>query len=338
MDLNTKLRVEYSKNSSGQIFNENRIPLLKESCYYVIPQSLDGDAPKEFIGAYFYSLSNTFYKKNKGSWHKFIAKTAEKWYPIESVTEYIINQLGEELGLVMNETELVRCNGQIRFLSKYFLGKDEILFHGAEICGDYLNDREFAEQIAVDKTTAREFFTFEFICDALDKIFKSHSFELKTEFVRMLVFDCLIGNNDRHFYNWGVIANTHRNVKMPIFAPLYDSARGLFWNLSDDNIRHFHSLLAQTNSRKIEKYSNLSEPRISIEGNKNANHFDLIEYIIGVDDRYKEIVVELSSEAKEGKILQRFRNDFCHFMIEERQELIEKLLKLRFKTTRELLS
>jgi hypothetical protein len=92
------------------------------------------------------------------------------------------------------------------------------------------------------------------------------------------------------------------------------------------------------NSRKIEKYSNLSEPRISIEGNKNANHFELIEYIVEVDDRYKEIVVELSSEANEEKILQRFRNDFCQFMIEERQELIEKLLKLRFKTTRELVS
>jgi hypothetical protein len=187
-------------------------------------------------------------------------------------------------------------------------------------------------------TTAREFFTFEFICEALDKIFKSHSFHIKTEFVRMLVFDCLIGNNDRHFYNWGVIANTHRNVKMPIFAPIYDSARGLFWNQSDENIKHIHSSLTQVNSRKIEKYSNLSEPRISIEGNKNANHFELIEYIVEVDDRYKEIVVELSSEANEEKILQRFRNDFCQFMIEERQELIEKLLKLRFKTTRELVS
>jgi hypothetical protein len=157
MDLSTKLRVENSKNCSGLMFNEKRIPLLKDSCYYVIPQTLDGDAPKEFIGAYFYSTASNFYKKNKGSWHKYIAKTAEKWYPIESVTEYIINQLGEELGLGMNTTKLVRCNGQIRFLSKYFLGKDEILFHGAEICGDYLNDREFAEQIAVDNNSPRVF-------------------------------------------------------------------------------------------------------------------------------------------------------------------------------------
>lgn len=338
MDLNSKLRVEESKNCSGEIIGLSKIRHLKESNYYVIPQTLDGDAPKEFVAAYFYKKSNNFHKKNKGAWHRYIAKTAEKWYPIESITEFSINKLGETLGLNMNQTELVHCNGQIRFFSKYFLKKDEILLHGAEICGDYLNDRVLAKEIAVDKNTAREFFTFEFICEALDKIFKSRSFNLKLEFVKMLVFDCLIGNNDRHFYNWGVIANTQRKVKMPIFAPLYDSARGFFWNQSDEKIKHFHSLLKEPNSKKIERYSKISEPRVSIESNKNANHFELIEYIIGTDDRYKEVVVELSSESKEKEVLDRFRNDYCCFMIKERQEVIERLLKRRFKTTRELLT
>ncbi|NEN25311.1 hypothetical protein G3O08_17580 [Cryomorpha ignava] len=338
MDLKSKLRVEGSKNCSGDIIGLNKIRQLKESNYYVIPQTLDGDAPKEFVSAYFYSKSNKFHKKNSSSWYKYIAKTAEKWYPIESITEFTINKLGETLGLKMNESELVYCNGQIRFFSKYFLKKDEILLHGAEICGDYLNDRVFANEIAGDKNTAREFFTFEFICEALDKIFKSHSFKLKLEFVRMLVFDCLIGNNDRHFYNWGVIANTRRSVKMPIFAPVYDSARGLFWNQSDEKIRHFHSLLSNPNSRKIEKYSKVSQPRVSIESNKNANHFELIEYIIATDARYKAVVIDLCSESNEREVLERFRNDCCCFMIRERQDLIEQLLKRRFKTTRELIS
>lgn len=338
MDLKSKLRVERSKNISGKIIGLNKIKYLKESDYYVIPQTLDGDAPKEFVGAYFYYKSNRFHKKNKNSWSKYIAKTAEKWYPIESVTEFTINKLGETLGLKMNESELVYCNGQIRFFSKYFLRNDEILLHGAEICGDYLNDRVFANEIAGDKNTARELFTFEFICEALDKIFKSHSFKLKLDFVRMLVFDCLIGNNDRHFYNWGVIANTRRRVKIPTFAPLYDSARGLFWNQSDERIRHFHSLLDHPDSRKIVAYSKKSQPRVSIESNKNANHFDLIEYIIATDAGYKEVVIELCSESNEKRVIDRFRNDCCSFMIKERQEVIESLLKHRFKTTRELTS
>lgn len=203
MNLGTNLRIEKSENCSGELLNFGKIKQLKEKHYYVIPQTLDGDAPKEFIGAYFYYEESGYTKSNVKSWPKYIAKTAEKWYPIESVTEYVINKLGEVLGLKMNEKELVVCNSQVRFLSKFFLHKNEILLHGAEICGDYLNDRNLAREIADNKADAREMFTFEFICKALNKVFKSHSGKLKEELVRMLVFDCLMGNNDRHFYNWG---------------------------------------------------------------------------------------------------------------------------------------
>ncbi len=49
MDLRTKLRIEKSENCSGELLNFSKIKRLKESHYYVIPQLLDGDAPKEFI-------------------------------------------------------------------------------------------------------------------------------------------------------------------------------------------------------------------------------------------------------------------------------------------------
>jgi hypothetical protein len=271
MDFNLKLRIENSKNNSGVVLNLNKIRILKEKNYYVIPQTLDGDAPKEFIGAYFYSKNNSFTKKNPKSWAKYIAKTAEKWYPNESIIEYLINKIGDNLDLKMNETELVICNNQIRFLSKYFLEKNEILLHGAEICGDYLNDRKFAEDIALDKIKAREFFTFEFITEALDHLFKNDSAQLKINFVKMLVFDCLVGNNDRHFYNWGVITNTHRNVKFPKFAPVYDSARGLFWNSDDEKIKHIYNQLNVPKSKIIENYILKAEPRVSLENNKKAN-------------------------------------------------------------------
>lgn len=336
MDLRTKLRIEKSENCSGELLNFSKIERLKESHYYVIPQLLDGDAPKEFIGAYFYYQKSGYKKSNLKSWPKYIAKTAEKWYPIESVTEYVINKLGEVLGLKMNETELVICNNQVRFLSKYFLKKNEILLHGAEICGDYLNDRNFAREIADNKADAREMFTFEFLCKALDKVFKSHSGKLKEELVRMLVFDCLMGNNDRHFYNWGIIINTQRDIKQPVFAPLYDSARGLFWNDSDEKINSNYIQWKQAGNSKIKKYSNNSLPRISIEDKKNANHFDLIEYIIKENSNYKEIVRSLCSEDMERKVINKFKTEYSQFFIQERHLMIVELLEYRFNKTREL--
>lgn len=49
----------------------------------------------------------------------------------------------------------------------------------------------------------------------------------------MLVFDAIVGNNDRHFYNWGVIVDL-KGMKPPRFSPVYDTARGLFWNQSEE--------------------------------------------------------------------------------------------------------
>src|SRR5206468_4167101 len=134
------LRVEKSINCSGKLFNEHNIPLLKESDYIIKQRHLDGDAPKQFIKAYFYEENSKVRKASSGSWIPYIAKTAEKWYPHESVIEYMFNRIGQALGLNMNEIRLVKANGQIRFLSKYFLNKNENLIHGAEICGEHLGD------------------------------------------------------------------------------------------------------------------------------------------------------------------------------------------------------
>ena len=125
------LRVEKSINCSGTILNEHTIPLLKENDYIIKVRHLDGDAPKQFIKAYFYEEDSKVRKTSSSSWIPFIAKTAEKWYPHESVIEYMINRIGQVLNINMNEIRLVKVNGQIRFLSEYFLSKNEKLIHGA---------------------------------------------------------------------------------------------------------------------------------------------------------------------------------------------------------------
>ncbi len=111
-----KLRIEKSIECSGRLLSTYRIPLLKEDDYSVKDDELDGDAPKQFIRAYFYEQDGSVRKSSPSSWPKYIAKTAEKWYPHESVIEYMINRIGQELGLKVNDVKLVRANSQIRFL------------------------------------------------------------------------------------------------------------------------------------------------------------------------------------------------------------------------------
>lgn len=327
--LKGNLRIENSLNSSGKLLNINTIPLLKESHYIVKDYELDGDAPKQFIKAYFYEKDSSVRKVSSNSWLPYIAKTAEKWYPHESVIEYMINRIGQVLGLNMNEIRLVNANKQIRFLSKYFLCKDEKLIHGAEICGEHLGDQLLAKEIANDKLTSRQLFTFEFIKDSIRSVFPEYFENIFLELVKMVSFDAIVGNNDRHFYNWGVIDTKKKTSKIPTFAPIYDSARGLLWNYSDENIKNLLKTHSQ-GAKKIEKYITDASPRISIESNTQANHFELIDFIKRYDNEYKELINRMASTTNEMKVLEMLNKEFRHYFIPERFEAITFVLKTRF--------
>lgn len=334
IDLKTKLRIESSKNYSGKIVNRNLILRLKESEYYVENKLLDGDAPKQFIRAYFFKKDSGVTKRNPITWNAYIAKSAEKWYPHESVVEFMINKIGEKLGLYVNEVELLQINTQIRFLSKYFLNKNETLVHGAEICGQYLNDVDLAAQIANDQFTARELFTFEFICDAINSVFPAYCNEIIISLVKMITFDALTGNNDRHFYNWGIIADKKKTGQMPRFAPLYDSSRGLLWNMSDESIVDFQNAL-RSNGKKIFRYIENASPRISIEGNSSINHFDLVGFLKKHKAEYRVLIEDLASPAMERGVLEMMRHEIYPFFIKERSDLVTAIIRERFKRVRE---
>jgi hypothetical protein len=331
----TKLRIEISENCSGNIENERLIKELKEKNYYVLDIKLDGDAPKQFIKAYFYEEDSGIRKNNPKTWFPYIAKAAEKWYPHESVIEFMINRIGEEMGLKLNEIKLVKANSQIRFLSKYFLKKNEKLIHGAEICGEHLGDMDMAEEIAKHKPTARELFTFEFIKEAIHSVFPASSVQILRDLVKMIAFDAIVGNNDRHFYNWGVIDTKKKTRKSPEFAPIYDTARGLLWNFSDENIVNHYKNYYE-GGKKIMNYIESAYPRISIEGNSNVNHFDLIKIVKEDNIAYRNIVNELANADNEEKVLKMLEKEFYPFFIAERRQLIEIILRTRFKRIREI--
>ncbi|MGN6637687.1 MAG: HipA domain-containing protein [Mucilaginibacter sp.] len=272
---------------------------------------------------------------NPKTWIPFIAKTAEKWYPHESVIEYMINRVGETLGIAMNEVMLCRINGQIRFLSRYFLRRDESLIHGAEICGEFLEDMEMAKQIADEKKSARELFTFEFIAEAVKAIFPGNYEAILLDLVWMLAFDALVGNNDRHFYNWGIIAHKKKSNQLPRFAPVYDSARGLLWNVSDENIGKWLKM-QQSGGMHIARYINDACPRISVEGDKEIGHFALMAFLKARKPAYRETIDGLASLDSELAALTMLEKEFYSFFNQTRRELTGYIIRERFKKIREV--
>ncbi len=312
------------KHSGYEPRQHKDITVLKRGHYFVLDDyTITGDAPKNFIKVYEYGEAR---KANKSKWTFYIAKVGHKWYPNESITEYLLNQIGLYLGFNVAASRLVRVGNQIRFLSKYFKKKDQILVHGAEIYAGYLEDLPFVEEIE-EKGMARDLFTIQFTRDAIVKSFPEQAGKLINDFVKMLIFDAIVGNNDRHFYNWGVI--THLEGKhAPFFSPIYDTARGLYWNYHEKNILPLSSGLKEEGYKK---YIINSRPKIGWEGEKNLNHLQLVELItmheFGIS---KEEVKDLLSEERRNLCIRQINNDFNGLISPKRLSVVVDCLKYRF--------
>ena len=300
---------------------------LRKGYYYVLDFHPGGDAPKDFIRLYKYGEAK---KKDVRNWPKYIAKVGHKWYPIESITEYLLNRIGQVLGLKMSESELWLADNQLRFLSKYFLKEDELMIHGAQIYSVYLNeeDQKFVEQVEREQLSSH-LFTFQFTLEAIRFVFPDEAETIIRDFVSMLIFDAITGNNDRHFYNWAVVLDVE-NKKPPAFSPIYDTARGLFWNQDEKKLLSKYYIKDGINRVAFEKYLNNSMPKIGWEGQTKVNHFYMIERIIEAYPEYSVLCKRLTADEKLEKILAMLKAEFTRIFSKHRYLLIEECIKERF--------
>ena len=325
--LKQQLSHEQVINWSGfEISNHGVLPPLRKGYYYnVAGQAIAGDAPKDFIRAYTYGTAN---RSNPRKWPAYIAKVGHKWYPNESITEHLLTRIGQLLGLQMAESSLVSAHGQIRFLSRYFLGRNQNLVHGAEIFSDYLKDDQFVDEVE-QVGAAQDFFTFQFIKEAIREQFPGQASSILKGYTRMLVFDAIVGNNDRHHYNWGVVVHGHRRHE-PYFSPIYDSARALFWNDSESKLE---MIKKDPDPRRlpafIARYVKNSRPKTGWDGVNRPNHFALIQKIY---QNYPDLCLVMSALCHPQllqSIQETLNSEFGPLMSALRREMILHCLEHR---------
>ena len=318
-------------DKSGYKLNNSGLVVAKKHCYSIIKDvSVGGDAPKDLIRLYEYGCGR---KSNFKAWPIYIAKLGHKWYPGESITEQLISDIGKWLGFLLADSKLCILGGQLRFLSKYFLIRDkEQLYHGANLYAGYLNDEQFVDEVELAQQT-QSFFTVNFTKEALSHFFEDTKEELFAKFMEMLFFDALVGNNDRHMYNWGVIRDLF-GVKNAKYSPIYDSARGLLWNYTEKKI--YNIINSGQKEKSIKSYCNASRPKIGIEGKSRINHFDLIQ---AHKEYFKTLDVaknSLKSSALDG-VLANIEKNYKTLLSENRRSLIKDILRYRQEVIRKIL-
>lgn len=324
--------------TDAHLLDVQGIPVVKQGNYFVDDSvSVDGDAPKKFIGVYDYKLLGHRHKNNRRNWIRYIAKTGHKWYPTESITELLMNRRGTIFGLTMADSRIAKIGGQLRFLSRYFLHSDkEELVHGADILAGYLNEStRYIEEVDEQKMT-RDLFTLQVIEKAVANLFLYQKDEIMKELVKLIIFDALVGNNDRHFFNWGVVRSVENSFQ-PFFSPVYDTARGLFWNYSESKMKDIVEV-NKTIDKHIRKYCKESRPKIGWEGEKNPNHFQLFKQICMNEFHItKAEVTEMLAPTVLEQMITEVRQNFQPLISVNRVTLICKCLEYRFNELRKLL-
>jgi len=298
----------------------DRIRRLKAGRFHVDSREPGGDAPKNFI----WVKQPGQVTDNWRSWVGYVAKVGHKVYPSESITEQLLTRVGQIWRLNMADSELMLCADQLRFMSRYFLSDERILNHGAEILAGYLSDKEFVDAVVVEGAEP-ELFTFQVCCTAIRAQFGDDCHDLTRGFVTMIGFDALVGNQDRHFYNWGVIT-TPRGDSKPRFAPVYDTARGLFWNTVEAQLSKYDS------DSSLNSYVTHSKALIGFDGHDGAlRHFDLVERIAELDPKYRRLLESLgeTASASVGRCEGMIDAEFSDLLSLSRRDLIKRCLRMR---------
>jgi len=190
-------------------------------------------------------------------------------------TEIIAYHIGVKLGLQIPETFPAKDKDNYGILVENFLDNYEILYEAKDLLRQYEIER--AHNILLIEKFLKE----------LDD---SSSFW--NQFKKMLIFDCLIGNNDRHDENWGLCFkfNPENNFAKARFAPIYDNASCLAKELTEEGVEELLN-----NEQKFEKYiKNSRPPNLYWDENdpKRYTHYELITKLIEKEPDTKQIIEE----------------------------------------------
>ena len=134
-----------------------------------------------------------------------------------------------------------------------------------------------------NQMSRKEFYTISNIKRNLDSLNKNLFFE----FLKIMIFDALVGETDRHEENWGL---TKKNNEYYI-SPLYDNGCSLLNKFKNEDYAQKY----YQDNLLFENYILKSKTYIYKENSsKRYKHFELIEYLIELypEEMHKKYIIQ----------------------------------------------
>lgn len=138
----------------------------------------------------------------------------------EDCSEKLASEFAKILRYPVVDVDLaVSVTGEVGLLSYFFVDKAK---------GELHEDAEF--YLAIDKTNEKDRYTIRNMKNEIGVRFPEVNFE---DFLRIMFFDALVGERDRHVGNWGIMTKDGRHS----ISPMYDTANCLLTQFQDTKYR-----------------------------------------------------------------------------------------------------
>lgn len=304
----------------------------------IAARSSKWNIPRSFVGyhidATVHALGNArkwiLRSEDGGSDFYIVKYPSDKWGDVETYTELLINQFGAACGFDMAHSGIARLDGKLVFVTRSFLALDEHLIHGSFLIEDHFKAKGALDSI--HRSQEQEFYSVDFVLKTIEEYCGEDGPAVTKKFVEMLVFDALVGSNDRHPQNWGVIRGSKTQGGYRL-APIFDTARALLWNTSDDKLLKFQKdeQLLRFHIARAKPIVGPERTFLKAKAAKSCNHFDFLENLFSVLPHLKVTAVtkvpsnveRIAANLVKGSF--PFRGAFNAL----RRETILKLLSLR---------
>lgn len=262
-------------------------------------------------------------------WFKYVKKTYQKndkkneISTYENISEKIAELIASELKIKSAKIDIGTYYGDIGCLSYNILKDKQTMSEGVS----YIS-RKYPKY---DVTTGIDMETGQYYC--LEMILNSLSTnELKRDFFKIMIFDFIIGNSDRHSNNWAIIKTKDTQE---CFAPLYDNGSSLCALINEHEIANY---LSKDKLKLSSLVDSKSKTLVRINGNvkKIPTHKEVLQYL---HDNYYEntrqfaeiAILKLNTEKIEEILYQVNK-----YISQRRYELLKRYLIEKMKILKEI--
>lgn len=243
----------------------------------------------------------------------------------EDVTEKVAAQTGTLIGLDMMKVQIVFRNNRRGCLLRNFVDdyKADNAFPGAFLLQAECPDMYEKVQERTMKGTVLIEYAFEMLSNL--SVWKI----IKKDFIYMILFDLVIGNQDRHPYNWSLL---YRGDEV-MMSPLYDNGAALGFRFEDEKIEE----LLKDQSKRNKYYKN-TKVKFGLCEKSQVKMIDLYTFLyVAFYDEVKEFNKKIenfdfnsfSHQIEENCYLSRTQKKWLNQVIVERIEVLTQLFQER---------